>query len=282
MLQRQYMRGKAIFALLVTIFMMTPVQAGEVNTFQTQQNDPKQPDANNTTLYTYSDGINNFWSHFSDNDTDSVDTFTEEDENGVITIKHRFTMTPVLDKRLSMVIGGEIRGSFNVYYNGDSDSTDNAGPCQPGQTPNDCDWLNITMYKGQTKVFQHTENPWPADQWKNVQFSFFVEEGNETWDSRNDNPVIEVTMKVKGDYQEGFGGLTVSGTPGAYAIELGEGSSIQLPVDPASFDEVFQDGGGIGDAPASEDAPGFSLVVASAAIAMAAFINQRRDTPEQE
>jgi hypothetical protein len=57
------MRGKAIFALLVTIFMMTPVQAGEVNTFQTQQNNPEQPDANNTTLYAYSDGINNFWSH---------------------------------------------------------------------------------------------------------------------------------------------------------------------------------------------------------------------------
>ena len=78
--QRQYMRGKAIFALLVTIFMMTPVQAGEVNTFQTQQINPEQPDANNTTLYAYSDGINNFWSHFSDNDTDSVDTFTEEDD----------------------------------------------------------------------------------------------------------------------------------------------------------------------------------------------------------
>jgi hypothetical protein len=280
--QGQYMRGKAIFALLVTIFMMTPVQAGEVNTFQTQQNNPEQPDANNTTLYAYSDGINNFWSHFSDNDTDSVETFTEEDDNGVITIKHRYTMTPVLDKRLSMTVGGEIRGNFNIYYNGDSDSTDNAGPCQPSQTPNDCDWLNITMYKGQTKVFQHTENPWPADQWKNIQFSFFVEEGNETWDANNDNPIIEVTMKIKGDYQEGFGGLTVSGTPGAYGIELGESSSVQLPIDPASFDDVFQDGGNIGDAPASEDTPGFSLVVASAAIAMAAFINQRRDTPEQE
>ena len=279
--QRQYMRGKAIFALLVTIFMMTPVQAGEVNTFQTQQNNPEQPDANNTTLYAYSDGIINFWSHFSDNDTDSVDTFTEEDDNGVITIKHRYTMTPVLDKRLSMTVGGEIRGNFNVYYNGDSDSTDNTGPCQPTQTPNDCDWLNITMYKGQTKVFQHTENPWPADQWKNIQFSFFVEEGNETWDANNDNPIIEVTMKVKGDYQES-NFVFVSGTPGAFGIELGEGSTIQLPIDPTSFDEVFQDGGNIGDAPASEDTPGFSLVVASAAIAMAAFINQRRDTPEQE
>ena len=88
-------------------------------------------------------------------------------------------------------------------------------------------------------------------------------------------------MKVKGDYQEGFGGLTVSGTPGAYGIELGESSSVQLPIDPASFDEVFQDGGELGSSPA-EDTPGFSLVVASAAIAMAAFINQRRDTPEQE
>jgi hypothetical protein len=261
--------------------MMTPVQAGEVNTFQTQQNNPEQPDANNTTLYAYSDGINNFWSHFSDNDTDSVETFTEEDDNGVITIKHRYTMTPVLDKRLSMTVGGEIRGNFNVYYNGDSDSTDNAGPCQPTQTPNDCDWLNITMYKGQTKVFQHTENPWPADQWKNIQFSFFVEEGNETWDANNDNPIIEVTMKIKGDYQES-NVIFVSGTPGAFGIELGEGSTIQLPIDPASFDDVFQDGGNIGDAPASEDTPGFSLVVASAAIAMAAFINQRRDTPEQE
>ena len=119
---------------------------------------------------------------------------------------------------LKGIVGGEIRGNFNVYYNGDSDSTDNAGPCQPGQTPNDCDWLNITMYKGQTKVFQHTENPWPADQWKNIQFSFFVEEGNETWDANNDNPVVEVTMKIKGDYQDGgFFGFP-SGTPGVMAL----------------------------------------------------------------
>ena len=282
MLQRQYMRGKAIFALLVTIFMMTPVQAGEVSSFQSKQDDPRQPDANNTTLYIYSDDINNFWSHFSNNDTDSAQQYSEEDDNGVITIKQRYVMSPTLSKRLSMNIGGEIRGAFKVYYNGDSDSTDNAGPCQPGQTPNDCDWLNITMYKGQNKIFQHTESPWPADTTNNIQFSFFVEEGNETWDAANDNPAIEITMKIKGDYQDGgFFGLP-SGTPGAFSIELGEGSSIQLPVDPASFDEVFQDGGGIGDAPASEDAPGFSLVIASAAIAMAAFINQRRDTPEQE
>ena len=275
------MRGKAIFALLVTVFMMTPVQAGEVTTFQSQQDDdPRQPSANNTTLHIYSDGISNYWSHFSNNDTDSVEEYSEEDDNGIITIKQRYIMSPTLDKRMSMEIGGEIRGNFNVYFNGDSDSTDNAGPCTPSNTPNDCDWLNITMFKGQTKLFQHTETPWPADQWKNVQFSFFVEEGNETWDESNDNPVIEVTMKVKGDYQEGLFFEPPTGTPGAFAIELGEGGTVLLPIDPASWEETFQEGGEIGDS-SSEDTPGFSLVVASAAIAMAAFINQRREEPEE-
>ena len=66
-------------------------------------------------------------------------------------------------------------------------------------TPNDCDWLNITIYKGQSKIYQHTESPWPSGNWKNIQFSWFVQEGNETWDGLNDNPLIEVTMKVKGD-----------------------------------------------------------------------------------
>ena len=279
MCQPQSMRGKAVFAILVTLFMMTPVQAGEVNSFQSQQEDPRQPSANNTTLYIWSDGMNNFWSHFNNNDTDSTETFSEEDENGVITIKQRYLMTPTLDKRLSMEVGGEVRGNFNVYFEGDSDSTDNQGPCQPTQTPNDCDWLNITLFKGQNKVYQHTETPWPSGQWKNIQFSYFIEEGNETWDGRDANPLIEITMKVKGDYQES-NFVFASGTPGAFEIELGERGSLQLPIDPASWEDAFQEGGELGATPA-EDTPGFTLVVASAAIAMAAFINQRRPETEE-
>ena len=84
------MRGKAIFAVMVTLFMMTPVQAGEVSAFQSQQEDPRQPSANNTTLYIYSDGMSNYWSHFSNNDTDSVEVYSEDKENGVIDIKQRY------------------------------------------------------------------------------------------------------------------------------------------------------------------------------------------------
>ena len=86
-------------------------------------------------------------------------------------------------------------------------------------------------------------------------------------------------MKVKGDYQES-NFVFASGTPGAFEIELGESGSLQLPIDPASWEDTFQEGGELGATPA-EDTPGFTLVVASAAIAMAAFINQRRPETEE-
>ena len=70
------------------------------------------------------------------------------------------------------------------------------------------------------------------------------------------------------------------GTPGVFEIELGERGSVLFPVDPASWEETFQEGGEL-EATPSEDTPGFTLVVASAAIAMAAFINQRRPEAEE-
>ena len=288
MCQPLAMRGKAVFAVLVTLFLMTPVQAGDVSAQQqSQQEDPRQPSANNTTLYIWADGMNQYWSHFNSSDDegmgdDDAGEIREQKDNGVIDIKQRFTMDPTLDKRLSMTVGGEFRGNFNIYYAGDADSTNNDGPCTPNNTPNDCDWLNITIYKGQTKIFQHTESPWPAENWKNIQFSWFVEEGNETWDGLNDNPLIEVTMKIKGDYQEGgFLGLETQGDPAEFAIELGDGGSLLMPIDPASWDENFQEGGELGSSGDSEDTPGFTLVVASAAIAMAAFINTKKEETEE-
>jgi PGF-CTERM protein len=64
-------------------------------------------------------------------------------------------------------------------------------------------------------------------------------------------------------------------------MTMGEASKIELPIDDASFSEEFQDGGEIdGGTSDSEDAPGFTLVVASAAIAMAVFVNSRREDEE--
>ena len=268
------MRGKAFLCLLVVALLMTPVQAGDVSAMQQQPaEDPKQPNANNTTMYIWANGMSAYWTHFNTNDTESVaeNELMEDKENGVISIKYRFTMDPSLDKRLQMTEGGEMRGNFQVYFEGDQTNGDNNGPCQ-----SDCEFLNITVFRGANKVYQHTEQPWPAGNWKNIVFSHTLTEegGNLLWDGTNDNPIIEVTMKVKGDLQQGAF-FTQSGDPAAFGIKLGEEARLELPIDPSSWEEAFQAGeDGMAD---SEDTPGFTLVVASAAIGMAMFINASKD-----
>jgi hypothetical protein len=270
------MRGKAFLCLLVVALLMTPVQAGDVSAMQQQPaEDPKQPNANNTTMYIWANGMSAYWTHFNTNDTESVaeNELMEDKDNGVISIKYRFTMDPSLDKRLQMTEGGEMRGNFQVYFEGDQTNGDNNGPCQ-----SDCDFLNITVFRGANEVYQHTEQPWPAGNWKNIVFSHTLTEegGNLLWDGTNDNPIIEVTMKVKGDQQTGgVLGLQQTGEPAAFGIKLGEEARLELPVDPSTWEEAFQAGeDGMAD---SEDTPGFTLVVASAAIGMAMFINASKD-----
>ena len=275
------MRGKALLCLIVVALLMTPVQAGDVSVMQQEPaEDPKQPNANNTTMYIWANGMSAYWTHFNNNDTESVaeNELTEQKDNGVINIKYRFTMDPTLDKRLQMTEGGEMRGNFQVYFEGDQTNEDNNGPCQ-----SDCDFLNITVFRGANEVYQHTEQPWPAGNWKNVVFSHTLteEDGNLLWDGTNDNPIIEVTMKVKGDQQTGgVLGLQQTGEPAAFGIKLAEDGRLELPIDPVTWDEAFQAGeDGMMD---SEDTPGFTLVVASAAIGMAMFINASKDEESEE
>ena len=273
------MRGKALLCLIVVALLMTPVQAGDVSVMQQEPaEDPKQPNANNTTMYIWANGMSAYWTHFNNNDTESVaeNELTEQKDNGVINIKYRFTMDPTLDKRLQMTEGGEMRGNFQVYFEGDQTNGDNNGPCQ-----SDCDFLNITVFRGANEVYQHTEQPWPAGNWKNVVFSHTLteEDGNLLWDGTNDNPIIEVTMKVKGDYQES-NVIFSNGNPAAFGIKLAEDGRLELPIDPTTWEEAFQAGeDGMMD---SEDTPGFTLVVASAAIGMAMFINASKDEESEE
>jgi len=273
------MRAKTLVALLVTALMLTPVQAGDVSLSQSEPAaDPKQPNANNTTMYMWSNDMATEWTHFNINETESAEEgeLTEEKDNGIINIKYRFTMDPTLDQRLNMTIGGEIRGNFNVYWEGD---IDNGGD---GSCNNDCEYLNITIYRGANKVFQHTEQPWPAENWKNVVFSYTIneEDCHNVWDSTNDNPVIEVTMKVKGDRQNtGPGGLLLQGSPAAFGFKLGEDARLELPIDESTWNEKFQ--AGMDDSMPTEDVPGFTLVVASSAIAMAVFVNVGKEEEDE-
>jgi hypothetical protein len=169
-----------------------------------------------------------------------------------------------------MTVGGEIRGNFNIYYEGDNE---NGGD---GSCNNDCDWLNISIFKGAAEIYRHTEQPWVAGNWKNIVFSYSIPEEHAIWDSVNDNPLVEVTMKVKGDYQES-NIIFASGDEAAFGMKLASEGYVEFPVDDSSWSDNFQ--AGIEETPA-EESPGFTLVVASAAIAMAVFINAKKPKDE--
>ena len=57
---------------------------------------------------------------------------------------------------------------------------------------------------------------------------------------------------------------------------LGTESRLEIPIDPMSWEEDFEIGNDdmMDD---MEDTPGFTLVVAGAALGMAMFVNQRRE-----
>lgn len=263
------MRGKSLMALMLALMLLAPVQGGDVTAQQDQPEDPKQPNANNTTMFLYHDGFADAWSHFATNDTESTTEgeLREEKDNGVIDINLRFRMKPDLDKRLLMTENGEFRGNFKIDVGGDWTNGDNNGPCN-----NDCENLNITIFRGGAEVYTNQFTGIQQGE-QTVPFAFAVTEDHMEWDGRDDNPIIEVTMKVKGDYQES-NVIFANGQEAWFAIKLGEESRFEMPIDDESWNEEFQAGDdGMMD---TEDTPGFTLVAASAAIGMAMFINQRR------
>ena len=194
------------------------------------------------TLYAWGDGNQSFWSNFSNDEVGASEYYYSEVNDGVIDIQQKYAMNQSLDKNLTVSVGSQIYGNFDVYYEGDSDSTDNAGPCTPDYTPSDCDWLNITLYSDDNLLHRHTEGPWPSGQWKNIQFSFLAEDENML--ISNDGGInlsIEVTMKIKGDYQESF--IFASGTPGEYRFS--NGGHIEFPFN--GFANLDSDGDGVDD-----------------------------------
>ncbi len=271
------MRRTSVIALFLVAMLLVPVQAGDVSVQQQQQEDPRQPNANNSTMYLFHDGFADAWSHFNTNDTDSTSEgeYREEKDNGVIDINMRFRMKPDLQMRLLMDENGEFRGNFKIDVGGDWTNGDNNGPCN-----NDCENLNITVFKGGAEIWTQ-QFTGIQDGEQNVPFAFAVTEDSMEWDGRDDNPIIQVTMKVKGNLQGGvIPGTTNGGTPAHFAIKLGQESRFEMPISPDSWTEEFQAGEDGMDDPV--DSPGFSLVVASAALGMAMFVNQRRTTEQDE
>ena len=274
------MRKVACLAVFMALMMLVPVQAG--GNYSVQQadpaDDPRQPTEENKTLYMYYNESNSkSWTHFANQDNESLETYMEEVDDGIIDIDLRFRMEPMLAKRIYMDPDGLFRGSFNILVEGDWTDGD-GGACDDsgGQQP-DCDELNISLLAGPNVIDTHHETGLVQGQ-NTVVFNFGIEE--ETiidWDGNDYNPEIRITMKLMGNYNPGFLGVGQGGDPAKFEMSMGETSKIEIPIDDDSFTEAFQQGGEIGGGDSSEDTPGFTLVVASAAIAMAVFVNARKE-----
>ena len=272
------MRKVACLAVFMALMMLVPVQAGgdvSIQQTETEEEDPRQPSKEAKTMYMYwNDSSSKAWTHFNSTDGQSIEEYHEEKDNGEIKIDLQFRMEPILDKRLLMDSDGLFRGSFSINVQGDW-TNDNDGNTACGQ--NDCEELNITLMAGPNIIGEHHETGLVAGD-NTVVFNFMI--GEETivdWDKGDYNPLVKIEMKLRGNRQQGFIPGTVQGEPASFTMKLGELSYIELPIDDSSWDQAIQDGTDLDGGSDSEDTPGFTLVVASAAIAMAVFVNARRD-----
>ena len=276
------MRGRSALAILLAILICVPVVGGtntstsmeEEEVMDPCMEDPEQPCTNQTTLYLWSNGQSTFWSHFNANETDNVgdNMYSQEKTQGVINIDQRFSMNPQMSKRLNMTLDGEIRIVLNIYLEGDWTNNDNEGPCT-----NDCEELNVTIWAGATTIVrQHV--PQVSNGWNPITITHRITEGQTLWDASTANPSIQIEMKIKGDRQQ-TSPITVSGEIANFTIGLsGDGGTrVEMPIDPASWDESFQ--AGDEEVKKAEEQPGFLFMSALATMTLAAvYLPSRKDS----
>jgi hypothetical protein len=283
------MRGRSALAILLAILLSVPIVGGTTTTTVEDEEtedpcmeDPEQPCENQTVLYLWSNGQSTHWSHFNPVDSNNVasNEFSREKDSGVIDIDERFTMKPSLNKKLSMAVDGEIRVVLNITVEGDW-TNDNDADSACGQ--NDCEELNITLWSGATQIFrQHV--PGLSQGENTIMFTYRITEEQSLWDKSTSNPSLQIEMKLRGNYNpnSGPGGFFVEGEPAEFTLGLSAdwGSRIEMPIDPLSWDEEFQEDEEM--APAEEDGflPGFVFMSALATMSLAAVYLPSKDESE--
>ena len=173
-----------------------------------------------------------------------------------------------------MTLAGEVRIVLNIYLEGDWTNNDNQGPCT-----NDCEELNVTLWAGATAIVrQHV--PQVSTGWNPITITHRITEEQVLWDASTANPSLQIEMKVKGDRQQSSIPGFVEGDPANFSIRLsadGE-TRVELPIDPASWDEAFQ--AGEDGMPKAEEQPGFLFMSAVATMTLAAVYLPSRDESE--
>ena len=279
------MRSRSALAILLAILMSVPVVGGTTTTLEDDEEDdpclekPEQPCENQTVLYLWTNGQSTFWSHFSPVDSDNAadNQYSQQKDNGVISIDERFTMKPSLNKRLSMTVDAEIRVVLNITVEGDW-TNDNDADSACGQ--NDCEELNITLWSGATQIFRQ-HYPGLSEGSNSIMFTYRITEEQSLWDKSTANPSLQIEMKLRGNYQQ-TSLFTATGEPAEFTMGMaGDRSSrVELPIDPESWDEEFQADEEMPVAEESGFLPGFVFMTALATMSLAAVYLPSKDESE--
>lgn len=279
------MRSRSALAILLAILLSVPAVGGTTTTAMEDDSDdpcmekPEQPCENQTVLYLWTNGQSTFWSHFNpvDDNNAANNQYSQQKDSGVISIDERFTMKPSLNKKLSMTVDAEIRVVLNITVQGDW-TNDNDANTACDQS--DCEELNITLWSGATQIFrQHYPGLSQGD--NTVMFTYRITEEQSLWDKSTANPSLQIEMKLKGNYQQ-TSIITASGEPAEFTMGMsGDGNSrVELPIDPESWDEAFQEDD---PPPAADDGgmlPGFVFMTALATMSLAAVYLPNKDESE--
>lgn len=272
-----YMRKAIVISLMLSMLVMIPATAEPSTMMEDSTEEERQPRGGdgNQTMRLYSDGAG-CWNHYGANDSEGMGAMEDEPwweddiDSGLLEIDLWCDMDPALKASFLLDSEGVFGGNIRIELSG---SWENGVDACAGNNNGNCENLNISFYRG-TEKFHREEITGARDGDNNIPLNFPVDENITEFDGGSDSPQIRFEMVIAGDYSTGFGGFTESGEKALFRLYLENNSTIDWPILPVSWEEGFDiEEGGV---KADEDTPGFTTVLAMAAVAAGAVAVKRK------
>jgi hypothetical protein len=272
------MRRAIAVSLVLSMLVMVPATAEPSTMMEESTEEERQPRAGdgNQTMRLYSDG-SECWSHYGANDSEGMGAMENEPwwedgiDSGLLEIDLWCDMDPSLKASFLLDSAGGFGGNIKLELSG---SWENGAEGCSGANNGQCQNLNISFYRG-TEEFHREEITSTRDGDNSVQLNVPVDENFTEFDEGSDSPQIRFEMVIAGNYEEGTFGIGQSGERALFRLYLEDNSTIDWPILPISWDADFDidEEGGI---KADEETPGFTTVLAMAAVAAGAVAVKRK------
>jgi hypothetical protein len=271
------MRRAIAMSLGLIMLVMIPATAEPSTMMQDSTEEERQPRAGdgNQTMRIYSDGAV-CWAHFGANDSEGMGAMEDEPwwedsiDRGLLEIDLWCDMEPTLKGAFLLDSAGGFGGNIKIELSG---HWENGVEGCAGNNNGKCQNLNISFYRG-TEEFYREEITNTRDGDNSIQLNAPVNENFLDFDGGSDCPKVRFEMTIAGDFEPGSFFQPDTGEKALFRLYLENNSTVDWPIDPVSWDERFDiEEGGIKE---DEDTPGFTTVLAMAAVAASAVAVKRK------